>query len=313
MLVLTGCGGADLSKQNFDRSTVPMEPGQARGEVPDGPIEDAAVSADKLRGIDACGVLEDSALDRLGDPGDFSAQGWAECMADVTAPEGAEIDVRLEVGADTGTLTAEPHGQLAGLPLTVNDRDGGACDVTVTTSKDPEIGITADIEYDDGQACRAGKVVLDEVVQQLHDDPATLAEEPDSVIRVDPCGVLDGADVADVLGEEQEGEHRGIYSCDWVAEDPTVSVTFREGYKSTLSDDRDKVKLGSGVKGYSGQIVEDINSCDVDWTHRELEDGTIELVTVKYENYTGDPKSDKPCDKAETVAKSMVSELPDAG
>lgn len=311
--MLAGCGGPDLGKQNFDRSTESIEPAQGRGKVPEGPIESEAVSADKLRGVDPCGVLKDSTLDRLGEPGDFSAQSWSECMVDVTDPADKEMEVRLEVGADTGTSPEDPSGQLSGLPLTVNKRDTGDCDVTVTTSKDSELGITAAVRYDDGQACRAGKVVLDEVVQQLRDEPTTLPDESDSLLRADPCAALDGADVSDVLDEEVTGQPTDIHGCEWKADEPSVTVMFREGYGPVTSDDRDTVDLGSDVEGYSEQTSDDLDVCDVGWAHRELDDRKVEMVTLAYSDYSGDPKSDKPCDKAESAAKSVVSSLPGAG
>lgn len=312
MLVLTGCGGPDLGKQNFDRSTVSVEPAQGRGKVPAGSVESDLVSADTLRGVDPCGVLADGALDALGEPGDVSAQGWSECMVDVTDPADDEVEVRLELGASVGASPVEPSGQLAGLPLTVNERESGGCDVTVMTSEESGLGITVGVDSEDGQVCGAGKVVLDEVLEQLHRGPATLPDEAGSVLRLDPCTVLDSADVSDVLDKDVTGEPIDLHGCVRQTEDPSVSVSFRESYDPAKSDHGDTVDLGSGVEGYSDQTSDDLDVCDVDWAHRDIDDRSVELVTLTYRDYSGDPKSDKPCDKAESVAKSVVSALPDA-
>src|SRR5699024_8189014 len=150
-------------------------------------------------------------------------------------------------------------------------------------------------------------------IQELHNDPPTLPDAAGSLTRIDPCSVLDGGEVSEVLDGKPEQTPSGVYGCYWVADQPRVSVSFRKGPEPTNSDDRDEVDLGEGVTGYSRQTVDSIDTCRVEWAHRGLDKHTAELVTVKYENYGGDPESDKPCDKAETVAKSVVNELPRTG
>src|SRR5699024_766056 len=131
-LVLSACGDSELAKRTFERSTVPLEPAQGRGEVPEGEIDDAAVSMRQLRLVDPCGVLGNGTLEQLGEPENLSSRSWAECVGDVTAPGDEPMQVRLEVGADLGSVE-EPSGQLTGLPLAVNERDDGNCVVSVTT------------------------------------------------------------------------------------------------------------------------------------------------------------------------------------
>src|SRR5699024_10680458 len=148
----------DLSKKTFERSTVPIEPAQGRGKVPEGPIQDTAESAEKLRKDAPRGVLGNGALQRLGEPRDTSVRTWSERDGTVTAPGDDEIEVRLEIGADIRSFD-DPSGRVAGLPLIVTERDNGDCVVTATTSKDAGIGIAATVGYNDGQPCRVGKVV----------------------------------------------------------------------------------------------------------------------------------------------------------
>src|SRR5699024_11192403 len=179
---------------------------------------------------------------------------------DVTAPGDEPMQVRLEVGADLGSAE-EPSGQLTGLPLAVNERDDGNCVVSVTTSKDAAVGITATVDYDAGQPCRSGKVVLAETLQRLHDDPPTLPDDSASLLRVDPCSVVDGAELSEVIDDEPEGVPSSVYGCAWEAEQPRVSVRFRDGVEPTVPGDQEEVELGSGVTGRAGQTVDSIDTC----------------------------------------------------
>src|SRR5699024_11780188 len=128
---------------------------------------------------------------------------------DVTAPGDEPMQVRLEVGADLGSAE-EPSGQLTGLPLAVNERDDGNCVVSVTTSKDAAVGITATVDYDAGQPCRSGKVVLAETLQQVHDDPPTLPDDSAALLRGGPCRVRDGAELSEVLGDGPQRVHSRV-------------------------------------------------------------------------------------------------------
>src|SRR5699024_9570951 len=130
-----------------------------------------------------------------------------------------------------------------------------------------------------------------------------LPDDSASLLRVDPCSVVDGAELSEVIDDEPEGVPSSVYGCAWEAEQPRVSVRFRDGVEPTVPGDQEEVELGSGVTGRAGQTVDSIDTCEVGWVHREQGDNDAELVMVKYEHYTGDPESDKPCDKAETVAK----------
>src|SRR5699024_9111973 len=171
------------------------------------------------------------------------------------------------------------------------------------------IAIAATVGYDDGQACRVGKVVIDETIQELHNDPRTLPDAAGSLTRIDPCSVLDGGEVSEVLDGKPEQTPSGAYGCYWVADPPRGSVSFQKGAEPTNTCDRDEVDLGHGVTLSARQTVDSIDKCRAEWSHRRLDKHTAELVTVKYENYGGDPASATPCDKAETLAKSVMNEL----
>lgn len=311
LLTVTACGGVDLSKQNFQRTTVPVEPADGQGKVPKGPITDSAVSVAALRGIDPCGLLDGGTLDELGKPGTPQPHGWSQCRSEVTDPGGKTITVRLTLGKAVMSTAEDATSGMSGLPLIVREQDSDTCFVTAMTSKQPPLGVTVQIGYEGGQSCRAGKVVLGDVVDSLHDQPPKREKVSGSLGRVDPCSAVDSDVISDALGGKAEAAPTKSHGCAWEADEPTVRLDFRMGYAPDGSEkEKKEVDLGHGVTGYTEQAVDSISKCTVTWVHRSAGEDKDELVSATYDNYAATEASkDKPCEKVVHVAKNAVATL----
>ena len=309
LLGTTACGGVDLSKQNFQRTTVPVRPAGGQATAPAGPIDDPAVSLRSLRSVAPCGLLGGKVLGQLGKPATPEPQGWSQCHSDITDPGGKTISVLLTIGKNLAVDAEEATGGVGGLPLLVSKQDDKTCFVTAMTSKKPAIGITAQIGYEGGRPCDAGKEVIGGVVNRLHASPPKLTKVPGSLARVAPCSVVDGALVAEVIGDGAKAVPIGLHVCQWRGEKPTLRVGYRIGYQPDDSGGQ-KVDLGRGVTGYTERVIDTSSTCTVSWMHLPTGDRTGEIVTVDYDNYAAKPEADKPCEKVVKVAKNIVTQLP---
>lgn len=307
---LAGCAGEDLAKANFQRTTVPPDPGSGgSGPVPTGPINDPAVAAETLRTVDPCPLLSDGALGSLGAPGDRMPSGITRCRAEVRDAGGKTVKVSLELGGFLIGSADDANGGVEGLPQIEKKQDDTHCSVAALTSKEPVIGIEVSVDYPGGEPCRPGRTVLQQVVKDLHGSPTKFPEAKGSLIPVDPCTTVDDGVIAEVIPGEVRKQATGLRGCDWKERGPNVTVEFRSAYAPTAGSDGEQVDLGEGRVGFQKQASGG-QECTVKWQHRATgEDGDDEVVVVGYLNY-GTEGADDPCGRSLKVAQNVAAKLP---
>lgn len=306
---LTACGGPDLGKANFPRSTVPAEPsGDSQGEVPTGPITDPAVATDVLRSIDPCPLIGPEMLAELGTAAEARASGWDRCSNQVKDAGGKQISVSLQLGDMLGP--EKPTGSIEGLPLIESKLEESDCFVSVLTSREPKLGITAQVKYEGGDPCRAGRIVIQQAVSSLHADPAKLDQPEGSLVGIDPCTGLADAAVGEVLPREVSKRPAGLHNCVWDSGGTDVTLRFRLGYPPSPEEQSTEVDLGGGVTAYQEMPLPDSAQCTITWLYRPIAETQGEIVSLDYTNYNGDPESDDACGKAKTLAANVVETLP---
>ncbi|WP_199432757.1 hypothetical protein [Qaidamihabitans albus] len=309
--LLTGCGGEDLAKANYQRTTVTAAPGSGgQGEVPTGPIDDPAVAASALRTVDPCPLL-DGAAGELGQAGQPEAVEWGACRIEVRDAGGKAINLVLDLG-ESAVLPDQATGNVEGLPLIEKETDEATCFVTAVTARDPSLGIAVQADYRGGDPCGPGYTVLQQVIRELHAEPVTYAEEPGSLLGVDPCASVDDPVLATVLGEQELRKRpMGLHTCEFdVDERPSVNVRFRVGYP-VEPDQGSPVDLGDGVTAVQRKGTTDTVECEVSWQHRPLVDGDeAELVSASFSFASEDGDGDDACGKAAEVARNIAAGLP---
>ncbi|WP_162830164.1 DUF3558 domain-containing protein [Amycolatopsis palatopharyngis] len=306
---LQACAGQDLGKANFQRSTVPAAPGSgSQGEVPTGPIADPAVAAEELRLIDPCPLVGAEALAELGVPGEPNSSGWDRCANQVRDAGGKKISISLQLGDLLGL--AKPTGSIEGLPLVESSFEESDCFVSAFTSREPDLGITAQVSYEGGDPCRAGRTVLQQAIKTLRADPVKLDAPEESLIRVDPCAGIDDAAVSEILTGEVSKAATGLHDCAWNSSGPDLTLGFRLGYPPSAEEGAEEVDLGDGLTGYQRMSVQDSAQCMVVWLYRPIDETQGEVVSLDYTNYNTDAASDDPCGKAGTLARKVVAALP---
>ncbi|MFJ8914614.1 DUF3558 domain-containing protein [Amycolatopsis sp. NPDC102389] len=310
--VLSACG-QNLGKSNFARTTVAAEPGSGAGGVPDGDINDPAVTPAVMRTIDPCGLVSKEVMGGLGTPEEPTANlsSFGTCRAKAVDAGGKELTVRVEIGASTYlSSNGITVSAVEGLPqIERKDKDGKSCDVSIMTLRKPERGISFSVTYDGGDSCATGRAVAAKAAKSLHASPAKYPAAAGTLTAVDPCTAADTAVLNEVVPHGAT-TLTSFHSCDWTpGSNPRISIGFRRGLPPGERDGNKKVDI-DGVSVYqkvgSGSDAE----CKIEWQHKPWIDDEVEIASVIYKNY--DEKSDEAasCGKAAKIAKSVISKLP---
>lgn len=313
--VLAGCAGEDLTKTTSDRTTVPPQPGSGgTGPVPQGEIDEPELTPAKLRQVNACELLRGEAVGQLGTAAQPSGSGPERCSVAVTDPGGKELRVSVSLGESMYTRRDRATGGLDGLPL-IETRDEQSCTDKVITSEDPDIGISVQVNYTDGEPCGASRKALSKIIQRLKSDPPKLDAASDSLLVMDPCDVLPKSAVSKALGAGAVTSSYQLHGCTATAPGGkgSVSVTFSFNYPPLGAGNAKDVELSSSVTGIQSFYDPDTEVCKVEWEHKKYsgagsKDG--ETVKVDFSRYIGDGKATDACKKAVRLAKSVLAALP---
>ncbi|WP_370944177.1 DUF3558 domain-containing protein [Amycolatopsis sp. cg5] len=307
VLLVAGCG-AGLGKENFARTTIPAASGDG---VSTGEITDKAVSADALRAIDTCKLIDKTALADLGTASEPRMSDPSDCRNDVKDVGGKKIDISIELG--TAILQASnPQGVVAGLPQVLRPGKDGApeCALGAVTSKQLGIGISVNVTYQGGDACKTATALMEKVVKRLRDaNPPKYTVAKGSLLTADPCASVDDAVIKE-LAPAGNKVVVDLHHCTWSG----------SGQRLTVEYDSDGMAPSEG-KGYVKADIPGVTAfqkpetgsakCTVKWTQLPLEGDRVELVAVGFQNDHGkDPITDGSCAKAVKAAKTVVPKLP---
>ena len=314
-VILSGCGGDDLAKVTYQRTTVPPQPGSGgAGPVPQGQVDVPELAVDKLRLVDACQLLTGEAVTQLGKPDKPLPPYQETCMVDVRDPADKQVKLNLRLDQRVFQPREQAAGGLDGLPL-FEQRDGDKCSDTVLTDESAKMGIGLDVTYEQGEPCGTARRVLAKIIQRLKTDPPRIDVPPNSLRQVDPCSVLPKQEVADLLGADAAASQDSLHGCSAQATDPTkgsVVVEFRFSGPPVEAGKWKRITISGSVRGVQKYLTPSIERCEVEWEHKKYSgplarDG--ETVRVEFANYLGDGTAPDACRKARQVAKQVLSEL----
>jgi len=312
-VVLAGCGAqVDTAKETYKRTTVPAGAGMDGGTNTGKPkTNDAAFTNDKLRELDACGLLTKDVLSSVGTPADNSSQDYGTCSNYMEDKDGKELSITLYVG-ETVSNAEEADKNIGGLPALENPLDdGSACFTTVVTSTNPNFGIKVQVGGEGKDLCVIGTTVMTSVVDLIRTDPPVLDIKSGSLIEADPCELLVKDKVTTALGVETEVSPYTLHWCNWNGDGVSLGVWFRNGYDpKDSSEPGTPVDLGSGVTGYQEATTGAGVTCRLEWRHRSTgEDGADEIVSINLDK-SSPAAGDNGCPAAVAVAQILIPTLP---
>lgn len=309
VLLVAGCG-AGLGKENFARTTIPAAAGSGDA-VPTGEITDPAVSADALRVIDTCKLLDKTALADLGTASEPRMTNPTLCLNDLKDVGGKKVQISLELGT-TILGSSNPQGTVAGLPQVLRPgKDGAAeCGIGAVTSKQLGIGISINVTYPGGDSCKTATGLMEKTVKRLRDaNPPKYSLAAGSLLKVDPCASVDDALLKELVPSAMKVVI-DLHQCSWSGTGQRLVVEFDDD-GTAPTESRGYVK--SDVTGVTAfQKAETASArCNIRWVHRPIEGDQVELVSVTYENdHSKDAAADGSCAKAVKAAKNVAPKLP---
>ncbi|WP_065388614.1 hypothetical protein [Saccharomonospora iraqiensis] len=309
--VVAGCSGEDLSKVNYERTTVGAEARADGGEVPSGPIDDPAVTQEALRAVDPCALLDGPAVANLTAAEDAREIDWGVCRRPMLDAEGRQVSIWVDLG-ETNASPSDASGGVGGLPLVELSNDG-TCYMTAVTETDQELGISvwADYDTDVGVACDTGTSVLRGVVEVLRTGPPRYRAPAESLVNVDPCTLV----TAEMLGHAFDGEvilrRAGLHGCVFEQDRATLRLTMRVGYP-VEPEDGTEVALTDRVTAVAEKGDGDMLECDLSWQHRKVAEYDTELVELSYYADPDTPGNEAACERVAGVARGVAAAIPGA-
>ncbi len=311
-LAVSACGGPDLGKQNFPRTTVTQTSAAAV------PVDDPEVALDVQRTVDPCGLLRGDTVSGVGTPVEDSpySSDLDSCSVEVTDAGGKQARLSLTMGDSIPLSIAPEAGVVEGLPVVENDLDNPdtaeneGCVVSAVTHRTSSLGISVQVTYEGGDACGAGMTVIREVVARMHAGPPRLSRPANSAVPLDPCALADDAVVAEVLGRGTEKGASGLHDCHWSGGNADGYLRISETVEPSEGDNGTRVDLGGGVTGYQEKRTNAGNSCVIAWTHLKTGDGEGEIVKFTYDNFHDDAAGDDSCGKARRIVGTILPKLP---
>jgi hypothetical protein len=317
-LLVAGCGSDALAKQPpFPRSTIQAnaaDPSEkpVTGSTTTGEPVDAAFSADKLRLLDPCKLLDADVLKELGKPDEAVPGGFSRCSNFMKDKDGKDLSITVEVGQTVTSEVRKADKKIAGFRSYEQVLEGSACFVSVITQEEPGLAFTVQIGYKDGDGCVPGRKVAESVVALAKGKNASRTPPRGSAITLDPCALPSDAAVLEATDKSPRVYPYGLHNCSWVGDDAEMTLDFRGGFvpKDDKFDSKQtEIDLG-GVKAYQVDSANSFPSCTIKWVQLRGEDNEGEVVEVK----SAGPKKAEfdRCAKAQAFAKALLPKLPRA-
>ncbi|WP_285745197.1 hypothetical protein [Lentzea sp. NBRC 105346] len=321
LVTLAGCAsGPGLDKHVSNRRTVPANAANTANTVDptsgqsSGKPVDPAFAVEKLRLVDPCKLMSKDLLEPFGKPDTrYSGSAYTRCSNYMKDTSGKDLNFSVEVGYQMSYELSKATKQLAGLKSYEQKLDSGACFISAITQENPPIGVRMQVGYKTGDACEAGRKLLESVIKKLKSNPPKYTVKKGSPIELDPCTVPDQAAIKEGSGEGARMLLYGLHSCGWNTRTVNLTLDFRLTYvpKDNKFDDKQtEVDLGNGVKGYQTLQETAYPTCNLLVLLTKDGNGNGEVVAISVAGSKED-QFDR-CAKAQAFAKALLPKLPKA-
>ncbi|MEU3014168.1 serine/threonine-protein kinase [Nocardia asteroides] len=269
-----------------------------------------ALTVDESRRLDLCELMKPAVLGELGTAtGEIVPNGVHSCSLTYRDQSGRKIQFTLENGSPVDQIKGRtPMGSTINwMPVLGRNKEARSCDRSVVAQSGLPMALTfSSSSLESGDTCPAVERGLVAVVRRLTVNPPLRELPEDSVLRLDPCVLLDSADIGSVTGDPARS--RTVHGC--VADG-------RDGYVALDLDDRlrpdhvvgGKVKPTRTIAGRTVSVqTETVNYCELAYLVRPSRDDQAEQVRIMYSAYKPGPLS--PCDAAATLFAPVLTKLP---
>jgi hypothetical protein len=322
-LLLAGCAtGPGLAKSHSARRTVPAgaeatstEPSVKSSAQPNKPA-DPAFAAERLRLVDPCAVIGRDVLETVGTPSRYSSSSYTRCSNYMKDKSGKTLNVTLDLGYSLlSTEVKKATKQVAGLKSVEQKLNSSACFVSVITQENPPQAVRVQIGTgtDGAEPCEPGRKVAEGVVRKLKGNPQRYSPPKGSPVEVDPCAVVEKADLATTLGASPRSQPFGLHACSWSGQSAQMQLEFRTmriPNDLKFNDKQTEADLGGGVKGYAVFKDGPFPTCDL--TVVRTRDSNSNGEVAQFTAAGSKEKEFDRCQAAAGLAKAVLPKLPKA-
>jgi hypothetical protein len=319
--VLAGCASkVDLAKVTYTRTTVPAaerdsdDPNTSESNSTGTPkANDPAFTAEKLRLLDACALMDKNTLSGVGTPDENDVTDFSRCSNFMKDPAGKDLNISLTVGESLLEDPDKADKNIGGLPAIVSELDDKtACFVTAVTETDPKRGIRFQIGGKADNMCDVGTKLLDAVIRRIRSDAPKYVAKKGSVIELDPCTLASEAEATAQLDGAAKVVPSSLHWCAWNHSGAEIWVWLRIGVDPAKSADpakTSKVDI-NGISAIQELADSSGSKCEVTWSHLPLDGSFAEVVSVQYLRYGDKKAGEDTCAKAQAMAKIVAPKLP---
>lgn len=269
-----------------------------------------ALTADELRLIDTCELLDTAVAGKLGSRTGDLEESSVGCTTQITSDSKRKTKYTLEVG--TSRWDSEPSrtrtGKFAGWTPILGDKvQGRDCSRSVINQSVARAEILVRVLAPDNGGCADAEQALQAVVQRLLVYVPMRQRLPESILRVDPCSMVDFEVSLGIAGDPAE---RSAYPhrCSVDGSDASLDVELNERVRP---DDPSKIKAPFTVPvgEYTAYVneIEPFTLCELSYLVRPTTGKLGEVVTVTVDNYTEKPDA---CERATALLADVIPRLP---
>ncbi|MEU3275565.1 protein kinase, partial [Saccharomonospora sp. NPDC006951] len=266
-------------------------------------VDNDPLSANRLRAVDPCAVFDDGVEPVIGVHFD---------MCTYTDPDGHWLE--LKIGTHVPS-EAVPSGEIAGLPVSVDEFGSrGHCRAIAILPEDPANGITVQAgpgtsETPKDDYCGSAKEGLGDAIERITSGTASRTGAGESLATVDPCTLIEAADLQRVFSIAPTMKQEGLHSCSWQV-NGKIKLDLENAVPPGTTESEEPIELG-GIDAFEqAQPAEGSPSCTISWSHRDSGRTFDEVVRLRYlATGTGLPVEEV-CEKAREAAASIIPRLP---
>ncbi len=322
-LLLAGCAtGPGLAKSHSARRTVPAgaeatstEPSVKSSAQPNKPA-DPAFAAERLRLIDPCAVIGRDVLETVGTPSRYSSSSYTRCSNFMKDRSNKTLSITLDLGYSL--LSSEVKNatkQVAGLKSVEQKLNSSACFVSVITQENPPQAVRVQIGTgtDGAEPCEPGRKIAEGAIRKLKGNPQRYSPPKGSPVEVDPCAVVEKADLTTPLGASPRSQPFGLHTCSWSGQSAQVQLEFktmRIPSDLKFNDKQTEVDLGGAVKGYAVFRDGPFPTCEI--TVVRTKDSNSNGEVAQFTAAGSKEKEFDRCQVAAGLAKAVLPKLPKA-
>ncbi|MFB7721535.1 serine/threonine-protein kinase [Nocardia sp. NPDC056100] len=264
-----------------------------------------ALTAAELRTLDSCKVLDMALPGKVGTRKTDPSRGkFYNCGIGLTDAAGKNFNVTLQVGAllSETLIPAENTGRTVGwAPIYGRPASYEICHRSVITQSGGQVALQLTVQGGSGDQCGVAERALEAVVRQLTVFVPLLALPSDSLLRLDPCAVLDVDRSRTITGDPGKRGSEFPHECT-INGDNTI-VTFVLNEQDRPDSGTDKVQLGSRTVYRSTGDT----SCSLSYMLRPTTGKLAEVAYLSVTDRSG--KVDK-CARAQDLMADALTKLP---